>query len=262
MKPLVMITNDDGINSPGLKALAEGLMISCDLLIVAPREQQTNMGRGSLRGVGIGAIECLMLPVNGCLLPAYAINGSPAQAVAHGLLELTDRQPDLCVSGINYGENLGLAFTCSGTLGAAFEADSFGIPAIAFSRQVPLSDQREDDFSILDWEAEKVHVNAIVHQVLTHGLPEQVHILNVNFPKSLSVATEVRVTEQASISLGMYKKPTRTSFTSGYHLEWQLNKGLSEAGPKTDIHAIHVDQVVSITPLNPKMSLLVHSYYK
>ena len=145
-RPLILITNDDGIQSPGLMALAEALVEDYDLLSSAPWRQQTNMGRGALKGEDVGSIRTYEMTVEGRLLPAFAVYGSPAQAVAHGVLELCDRMPDLCVSGINYGENLGLAFTCSGTLGACFEAHSFVIPGIAFSRQVPLEKQRSHEF--------------------------------------------------------------------------------------------------------------------
>lgn len=116
MKLLALITNDDGISSPGLLAIAEALEPFFELLIVAPKDQQTNMGRGSLKGPTIGSLELCDLQVNGRTIQAYGIAGSPSQAVAHAVVEISDRKPDICVSGINYGENLGLAFTCSGTI--------------------------------------------------------------------------------------------------------------------------------------------------
>jgi len=262
MKPLILLTNDDGIQSPGILALAEALYPLADLLIAAPANQQTNMGRGSLKGKDIGKIEEVKIEVSGVHVTAYAVHGSPAQAVAHAVLELTERKPDYCISGINYGENLGLAFTCSGTLGAVFEADTFGIPSIAFSRTIPFENQRSSSFAQLDWEMEKLHVQNIFCNVLAKGMPDRVRILNVNFPLDMSENTEVRVTRQAYMSYGSYVKPERKSFDTGCFLAWKLNDALSRVDQDTDIYAMHVDRVISVTPMSSMMSVDVNHYHK
>lgn len=262
MKPYVLITNDDGIESPGLLALAEALVPIAELLIVAPENQQTNMGRGALKGPDIGTIRRLNMTVEDREIQAFAVNGSPAQAVAHAVLELAERKPDYCMSGINYGENLGLAFTCSGTLGAAFEADTFGIPSIAFSRTIPLAHQRSSSFAAVDWEMEKFHVRRIFENVLTKGMADQVRILNVNFPLGLSPETEVRVTKQAYMSYGSYVKPERETFHEGCFLDWKLNEALNDVECDTDIYAMHVDRVISVTPMSSLMSVDVNHYHK
>lgn len=261
MKPLVLITNDDGIQSPGLLALAEALLPLAELLIVAPESQQTNMGRGALKGPDVGQIHAVSLQVADQEIEAYAVNGSPAQAVAHALLELTERKPDYCISGVNYGENLGLAFTCSGTLGATFEADTFGIPSIAFSRTIPLEQQRSTEFVHMDWEMEKCHIQSIVGKVFDKGMPDGVRILNVNFPSGLTPNTEVRVTRQAYMSYGSYVTPQTRDFNKGIHLEWKLNEALSEVEPDTDIYAMYVDQVISVTPMSSSMSVNAKGYH-
>jgi 5'-nucleotidase len=261
-KPFVLITNDDGIESPGLHALVEALKPMADLLIAAPENQQTNMGRGALKGKAIGVIRRLALNVDGEMIPAYAVNGSPAQTVAHALLEIAERKPDYCISGINYGENLGLAFTCSGTLGAAFEADSFMIPSIAFSKTIPLKDQRSDEFSEMDWEMEKIHIQVIFNNILSKGMADNVRILNVNFPSGLTPETEVRVTKQAYMSYGKYVKPLKRSFEEGYCLEWELNEKLKEVPEDTDIYALYFDKVISVTPMSSLMSVDAKNYYK
>jgi len=260
-KPLVLITNDDGIDSPGLHALAEAIMPFCELLIVAPKFQQTGMGRGALNGEKIGIIETKTLVVNNQLVKAYAINGSPAQSVAHAILELTDRKPDYCLSGINYGENLGLSFTCSGTLGAAFEADSCGIPSIAFSRAIPFNNQKSSDFSIIDWEIEKYHVKKIFTNILEYGMPKNVRILNVNFPTGIDVSTEVRVTTQAYMNYAEYIHPGERDFSKGQHLEWKLNHKLHDVRRDTDIYAMHFDKVISVTPMASLMSVNSNRYH-
>src|SRR5260370_6223336 len=107
MRPLILITNDDGIHSPGLHAAAEAALQRGDLLIAAPRYQQTAMSRSMPNGEDTGVIETLSLDLGGVAHRAYAIHGSPAQAVLHAILELAPEKPTLCISGINYGENLG-----------------------------------------------------------------------------------------------------------------------------------------------------------
>lgn len=261
MKPLVLITNDDGIDSPGLLALAKALLPLAELLIVAPENQQTNMGRGALKGPDIGQIRAVPMQVADQKVKAFAVKGSPAQAVAHALLELAERKPDYCISGVNYGENLGLAFTCSGTLGAAFEADSFGIPSLAFSRTIPLEHQRSAEFAHLDWEMEEIHIRRIVSQVIQKGMPDGVRILNVNFPSGIGPNTEVRVTRQAYMSYGSYVKPENRDFHTGYHLEWKLNDNLNKVGKDTDIYAMHVDKVISVTPMTSILSVELDGFH-
>ncbi|MDF1617877.1 5'/3'-nucleotidase SurE [Petrocella sp. FN5] len=261
-KKLVLLTNDDGIGSPGLKALAEALDPLCELLIVAPRFQQTGMGRGALSGDQVGIIQKLTLNINGKELKAYSVYGSPAQSVVHGILELTNKKPDYCISGINYGENLGLAFTCSGTLGATFEADSWGIPAIAFSRSIPHQYQKSEDFMTLDWEIEKVMVQRLISDILEKGMPDQVKILNVNFPTNMTSNTEVRMTKQAYMNYGNYIHPGQRDYSQGHQLEWRINNRLHEAPKDSDIYAIHFDQVISVTPMTSLMSVDADTYHR
>lgn len=260
-KPYVLVTNDDGIDSPGLYALVKALLPTCRLLIVVPREQQTSMGRGALKGKDVGVIEKRSIIIDEQAVEAFAVNGSPSQAVAYGVLELADKQLDYCVSGINYGENLGLAFTCSGTLGATFEADSLGVPGIAFSRAVPLCEQRSEDFRSINWEIEIVQIRRIFRNVAEHGLPPKVRILNVNFPEGINENTEVRITKQANMNFGQYIKPNCRDMSKGYRLEWELNNRLDEAQKDTDIYAMHVDKVISVTPLTTVMSVDIDSYF-
>src|SRR5690606_4004392 len=133
-RPLILFTNDDGISSPGLWAAASAFTDIADVLVVAPREQQSGMGR-SLPVTSEGRIHKQQMTFSGSEYTVYAVDGTPAQAVQHGVIELADRLPALVVSGINYGENAGNGVTISGTVGAALEAASLSIPAIAVSQQ-------------------------------------------------------------------------------------------------------------------------------
>jgi len=131
-RPLILITNDDGIQSKGLRAAAAACEPLGELLIAAPAMQQSGAGR-SMPPASEGRIYPEDVVVNGRTIVAYGIEGSPAQVVEHALFEIAQRPVSLVISGINYGENLGESITVSGTVGAAMEGASFGIPALAVS---------------------------------------------------------------------------------------------------------------------------------
>src|SRR5262245_50212585 len=129
-----MLSNDDGIASPGLIALIHAVGWLGELLVVAPRHQQSAMSRSYLAKVG--ATETHSMVVDGNTLLTYSVEATPAQAVRNGLLRFAARKPDLLISGINYGENVGGGLTVSGTVGAAWEGAAFGVPSMAVSLEV------------------------------------------------------------------------------------------------------------------------------
>jgi 5'-nucleotidase len=255
MKPLFLITNDDGVFSPGLAAAAEAVQSFGDLLIVAPISQQTGMGRSFPRNAEVGKIETVEIAINGIATKAYGIHGSPAQAVAYGVLELADRKPDFCISGINYGENLGLSVTCSGTLGAAFEADSHGILSIAVSRRADLSIQHAENFQSLEWEGCKAATRRIVAKVLNEGFPKEACILNVNLPAGVCETTRIRQTRQSRQNYSVFTKPGPRDFTQGYILSSRMDVDIEKTEKDSDIFAIYFDNVISVTPLTWNMSV-------
>ncbi len=254
MKPLILITNDDGVYSPGLWAVAEAVQELGDLLIVAPMFQQTGMGRSLPKDGSVGIIKKVKIIVNGRKIDAFGVYGSPALAVSHGVLELTDRKPDLCISGINYGENLGLSLTCSGTLGAAFEADSHGIPSIAVSREVDLSIQHSHEYKSMDWEAAKNVTKQIAREVLKSGFPDGVRILNINVPDSATCKTEVRFTTQSRNSHSVFIRPEKRDLGTSYILKSKLDVDIEKTEKCSDIYAFLFDKVISITPLTCDLS--------
>lgn len=255
MRPLILITNDDGIESPGLWALVEALEGLGDLLIVAPKIQQTGMGRSFPRNFHTGIIEPYSKKIGEQLWIAYAVYGSPAQAVSHAVLELAPRKPDLCVCGINYGENLGLSLTCSGTLGAAFEADSHFIPAIALSRPVDLTKQHSEDFERLDWTAHKAIVRKIIKTYLSKGFPKDVSIMNVNIPERATEDTAFRITTQSRHNYSVFKKPTNRDYSKRYLLRSEIEIDKNKIDRHSDIYAFLFDEVISITPLTWRFSV-------
>ena len=147
----ILLTNDDGIRSPGLWAAAESFSSLGFVTVAAPRDQSSGMGR-SLPSTSDGIIKKETVEVGGKSWVVYAVGGTPAQAVQHGVLEIMEDKPDLVVSGINYGENVASGITISGTVGAALEGASFGIPSLAISLQTKaglhFSHSKEVDFSV------------------------------------------------------------------------------------------------------------------
>ncbi|HHY42069.1 MAG TPA: 5'/3'-nucleotidase SurE [Thermoanaerobacterales bacterium] len=262
MRPLILVTNDDGILSPGLQAAAEAVCELGDLLIVAPRFQQSGMGRSFPRNKDTGIIEKFKITVNGKEMDAYGVYGSPAQAVAHGVLELANRKIDLCVSGINYGQNLGSSITCSGTVGAALEANSYGISAIAISREVDLNIQHSSDYVKIPWKVAKRITTDVAHEVLTKGLPAGISILNINVPEKATYDSEIRVTKLSKSSFSVFSKPLMRDFNQSYILKSQIQVDIENEDEATDIYAFYVDKVISITPLSCDMSATVEWKYK
>ena len=131
-KAQILLTNDDGIRSPGLWAAAASLSELGFVTVTAPREQSSGAGR-SLPNTSDGIIRLEQVQVNGQEWSVYAVGGSPAQSVLQGVYEVLKFKPDLVVSGINYGENVASGVTISGTVGAALEAASLKVPAMAVS---------------------------------------------------------------------------------------------------------------------------------
>ena len=260
-QPLILITNDDGILSPGLLAAAEACAPYGDLLIVAPLHQQTAMGRSKTTSTS-GRIELKELNVGGRSITGFAIDGTPAQMVEHALIELLEtqfagRSIALTVSGINFGENIGESITVSGTVGAALEAASWGIPAIAASRQTDPSHyfthNEEIDFTVAGHFLQRV-----VKQVLSEGLPAGVDLLKLDVPEDATLETAMRWTR---VSRQRYFVPIllhrRAAWGDPSPLGFQrrVNPALFE--PESDVYAVVVDKVVSLSPISIDMTARV-----
>ena len=169
-KPLILVTNDDGITAPGIRCLIDVMNSIGDVVVVAPDSPQSGMGHAITVN---NVLHCNKERIDDGPQTEYSTSGTPADCVKLAKHEILDRTPDLCVSGINHGSNASINVIYSGTMSAAIEAGIEGIPAIGFS----LCDYSwEANFDVL-----KPFVKAIALNVLKHGLPNGV-VLNVNFP--------------------------------------------------------------------------------
>src|SRR5690606_35859404 len=192
-RPLILFTNDDGIDSPGLWAVVMAFTDLGEILVCAPREQQSGTGR-SLPVTSKGSIHVQQMTINGDNYTVYAVDGTPAQSVQHAVLELAPRQPALLVSGINYGDNTGNGVTISGTIGAAIEAASLSIPALAVSQQTPfdlhLTYSDAVDFSVAAHFSRRFGEWLMQHKTM----PDDVDVLKVDVPWEATLETDWRIT--------------------------------------------------------------------
>jgi 5'-nucleotidase len=171
-KPLILVTNDDGINAPGIRTLIEVMNTLGEVCVVAPDSPQSGMGHAITIN---DTLYCNKIKVN----PnepqrEYSCSGTPVDCVKIAVNEILKRKPDLCVSGVNHGSNSSINVIYSGTMSAAVEAGTLGIPSIGFSL---LDYSMEADFSPI-----KKYLKDISVQCLKNGLPKGV-VLNVNFPR-------------------------------------------------------------------------------
>jgi 5'-nucleotidase len=255
MNPLILVTNDDGVQSPGLRAAAEALSPLGEILVVAPIAQQTGMGRAFPKNGNVGIIEVFQNQIEDKVHPYYAVHGSPAQAVAHGVLEIAPRLPDLCISGINYGENLGGTNFISGTVGAALEAACYGIPALAISIGAKSYEQYSKPYCRHEWEVAMHFTRKLASPVLRHDLPPKVALLNINIPSEATKETEIRFTCQSRQNYFVCAEPEKREFPKNFRLPVKIEIDYDALEPDSDIYAFIVDGVVSVTPMGTDLSV-------
>lgn len=259
MKPLIILTNDDGVFSPGIKAVAEAVISYADIVIAAPYQQQTSMGRSFPKTEDVGIIEMVHMDIRGINITAYGIHGSPATAVSHGILELCDRKPALCISGINYGENVGLGLSCSGTIGAALEADTYDIPSIAISlEERVIENQHSSEFADKAWEQSKRIVNIFAKRILSEGLPKGIAMLNINVPDDARDDTPMERTRQTRQNYFLFRKPEKRDFSKRFRLKVYEEIDNASLEEDSDLACLKYRRHISVTPITWDMTSGVH----
>lgn len=169
-RPLILVTNDDGITAPGIRTLIEVMNRIGDVIVVAPDSPQSGMGHAITIN---STLYCTQITVDDGPQTEYQSSGTPADCVKLAINELMPRKPDLCVSGINHGSNSSINVIYSGTMSAAIEAGIEGVPAIGFS----LLDYRWT----ANFEPLKPFIERITREALTKKIPSEI-VLNVNIP--------------------------------------------------------------------------------
>jgi 5'-nucleotidase len=255
-RPQILLTNDDGIQSPGLWAAAEALSKLGFVTVAAPREQASGTGR-SMPVTSDGKINATVLQIGRQEWTTYAVGGTPAQAVLHAIMEIMPQPPDLVVSGINYGENLGHSVTISGTVGAAMEGAACGIPSMAVSLQLRdenyLGYSREVDFSTA------AHFTQFFADILLRQqMPEDVDILKIDIPNNATSQTPWRITRLAHHRYyapeikrsGSWEEP-------GGYIGGTLGAAREEVAPGTDVYVMAFEHLVAVTPMSMDMTARV-----
>jgi len=244
----ILLTNDDGIRSPGLWAAAASLSELGFVTVTAPREQSSGMGR-SLPNTSDGIMREERVQVNGQEWSVFAVGGSPAQAVLHGVLEVLKFKPDLVVSGINYGENVASGVTISGTVGAALEAASLGIPSLAVSLETDskyhLSYSKEVDFSVAAG-----FTKYFAQMLLQKKFPPDVDVLKVDVPWDATPETPWQLTRVSRQRYYEPLAPQRRSWNEPGLIGYRQAFNLEDEPPDTDVYVLHKKRWVSVSPLS------------
>ncbi|MCE5258376.1 MAG: hypothetical protein LLG44_04855 [Chloroflexi bacterium] len=248
-KPLLLLTNDDGIYSPGLAALARSLSDLGDILIAAPLQQQSGVGRSL---IGSGTIQPVELNLGFEPLGVYAVEGTPALSVRTGVVVLTPRPVTLVVAGINYGENIGVGITVSGTLGAAIEAAGYQVPSLAVSLETDVAHHfthsNAIDFSVAAGFARRAVIKA-----LSVGFPPGVDVVKLDIPCDAVPQTPwkwTNLTHQRYFESTLVETAPGQVQIKGY--ERMIDLANLEAD--SDAHALLIDRVVSVCPLTIDLS--------
>jgi 5'-nucleotidase len=247
-RPQILLTNDDGIRSPGLWAAAEALSEIGFVTVAAPREQASGSGR-SMPVDSDGRLHEEQVTIKGKTWMVYAVGGTPAQAVQHGILELMPDPPDLVVAGINYGENLTIGVSISGTVGAALEGAAFGTPALAMSLEMPddyyLSHSKEIDFATAAY-----FTHYFARMLLGLDRIPDIDVLKVDIPFDADRDTPWRLTRLSRQKYYVPVVPRRTSLEEPGHLDFKIEMDASKLEPDSDVYALSIDRVISVTPLS------------
>lgn len=234
MKPLILITNDDGVDAGGIRFLIDIARSFGDVVVMAPLHNAsgTSMSFTALRPLRVNTVS----EEPGCCI--YACDGKPVDCVKIALDHFCPRPPQLMLSGINHGSNSSINILYSGTMGAVLEASVSGVPSIGFS----LLDHRAD----ADFSATEPFVRGIIDEVLHNGLPDQVS-LNVNFPVPADGHLKgLRVCRQShALWADSYEKRVDPNGRPYFWLTGRFE--CDDCGPETDQWALE-NGYVSIVP--------------
>jgi 5'-nucleotidase len=235
-KPLILVTNDDGISAPGIRKLIEVMNEIGEVVVVAPDRPQSAMGHAITINSPLHSTE---IQVKEGTHLEYSCSGTPADCVKLAINEILDRKPDLCVSGINHGSNSSINVIYSGTMSAAIEAGIEGIQAIGFS----LLDYRWN----ADFGAIRDYVKKITFSALENKIPSNI-VLNVNFPKlSGEEIKGVKICRQAK-AYWIEEFDKRTN-PMGLDYYWLTGKFVNEdKGEDTDEWALS-QGYISVVPI-------------
>ncbi len=262
----ILISNDDGVFAPGILAAKQAVEDLANVTVVAPDKNNSSVGRRISLFKHLKIDSCEL--EDGSL--AYSVSGSPADAVIVGVDYVMDEKPDLVITGINAGVNISCDITSSGTVCAAFEAVSLGIPAIAVSLFIdPNTSYRQDEngewYVDYDFTLTKKVLHDLVLKIINEGFPDNVNLFNLNVPSNYE-SEDVKITY---LSHNMIDKKVidNTDKEKEEFFNYSLDENhesdnlimitsnlVKEYGEGSDGYALFVEKRPSLTPLNINMT--------
>ncbi|MBR4447961.1 5'/3'-nucleotidase SurE [Methanobrevibacter sp.] len=262
----ILISNDDGVFAPGILAAKQAVEDLANVTVVAPDENNSSVGRRITLFKHLKIADCKLEDGSA----AYSVSGSPADAVIVGANYIMDEKPDLVITGINSGVNISCDITSSGTVCAAFEAVSLGIPAIAASLFIdPKTAYKQDDdgewYLDYDFDLAKKVLHDLVLKIIDEGFPEGVDLFNLNVPSNYE-SEDVKITHLSDKMLDK-KVIDNTDKEKAEIFNYPLEENQSsddlimitsnlvkEYEDGTDGYALFVEKRPSLTPLNVNMT--------
>jgi len=237
-KPLILITNDDGIHAKGLRELIEVMQFFGDVVVIAPETSMSGMSNAITVDKPLRAMKLSEEPG----MTVYKCTGTPVDCVKLGFNHLLERAPDFVVSGINHGANSSISVLYSGTMGAAVEGCLHGVPSVGFSL---LDYSQEADFA-----KAKIFSARIFQAILENGLPRYT-CLNVNIPTGIPKG--IKICRQAGGKwVEEFEKRTDPHSRNYYWLTGSF-QNFEENATDTDLHALGKNYV-SIVPIKVDMT--------
>jgi 5'-nucleotidase len=234
----ILLTNDDGIEADGLGCLERiARTLSDDVWTVAPQEEQSGKGRG------ITLTEPLR--VNRLSERRFSVTGTPTDCVVLAVNDILPERPDLVLSGVNRGHNVGEDCSYSGTVAGALQGMAFGIRSIALSQSL----ERFHDEVVARWDTAETFAPAIISRLLAQRWNDSV-VMNLNFPaRAPEDVTEIEVTVQGFRQAGEMHAVKRIDMR-GRDYYWMSFRGTKQDhAPGTDLRAMD-DGKISVTPLH------------
>jgi len=241
----ILITNDDGVNSSGIMAAKKAVEHLGETYIVAPATQQSGIGHALTLFEPIRVTSTNLIDGS----EAFSVSGTPTDAVLVGIFEISRKKPDLIISGINIGENLGMSeLTTSGTIGAAMEAAAHNIPALSVSLQVTRGDIKFHDGHVdVDFSHAEKMTSKVAGRIARKSLPEGIDFLNLNIP-STPDSDRIKLTR---LGKRMYKVHIEKRLDPrGRPYYWIDGVPMEKDEPDTDVHVLREENVATITPIS------------
>jgi 5'-nucleotidase len=246
--PTILVVNDDGINSIGITILAKKLEKLGEVTVVTPDRERSGIGKA----ISIGQVNITQTSIIGKNIKAYAITGTPADSFLIAVHKILKRMPDLVVSGINLGPNLGIDdVLTSGTLGATIEAAIHNVPAIALSyciSEIHEHMTEKDAITEKDLDLTATLAYKAAKHVLENGMPDDMDIISINVPENAD-SKRIQTTSLCYDGYG----DLHEELDGGYRIvSWAISR-YPDGEHGTDLCAIK-SGYISVTPI--KIELL------